>query len=133
MLQNYIAYDRRVKPLYSHPKINILCDLLHIEQKDNFSIVSLNSLDLFRQHTAQELKKLYLNLGGDSSLFTQAATLYTHHEEIRQECIRLAIALPIVQVNGFEAEMQANWIDRLPADIKCGYRYLAGSNVPAKV
>lgn len=119
-----------MQPLVSHPKIQIVCDLLHIQQADNYSIVCLDSINLFARHTARELYDLYCNLGGSATNF-QPATLYTQHEAIRKSCIEMAIAFPTVQANGFEVEMQAQWIDRLVGD-RSGYEYQEGSSIPKK-
>lgn len=110
--------------------MQVVCDLLHIQQADNYSIVCLDSPRLFAKHTATELYKLYCNLGGCVASF-QPATLYMHHEAIRKSCIELAIAWPTVQANEFEVEQQANWIDKLDGD-KTGYEYQEGSSVPKK-
>lgn len=110
--------------------MQVVCDLLHIQQAANYSIVCLDSPNLFSKHTATELYRLYCNLGGAAENF-QPASLYIHHEAIRKSCIELAIAWPTVQVNGFEVEQQANWMDGLQGD-KRGYEYQEGSSIPKK-
>jgi hypothetical protein len=43
-------------------------------------------------------------------------------------CRRIAVNLQQTEINGFEAGLQAGWVDRQEA--KCGYKYLAGSHTP---
>jgi hypothetical protein len=132
MLKNKFAYcTQTMTPLVTHPKMQVVADILHIQQASNYSIVCLDSPRSFSKHTATELYTLYCNLGGCAASF-RPATLYLHHEAIRKSCIELAIAWPTVQVNEAEAEVQAVWVDRLAGD-RSGYEYWAGSLVPKKM
>ena len=131
MSANYIAYaNDTMTVLYCHNKLSVITDLLHIEQKDNWTIVPLDNANLFRKHTAQELKRLFISLGGDANCFGQT-NLYLVHEQIRLECIKLARLLPAIIANGYEAEIQAAYVDKQL--VKCGYRFSPNSLTPSKL
>jgi hypothetical protein len=134
----YFSYDRQLMvPLYKHQNFNVICDLLHIEGRDSFSIIPLGEKRLFAEHSAVELKKLYLGLGGDAEWScVQNGAIYGAWEEVRQECQRLAFAYPTTECNGFEVGLQAAWVDNVRADtllIKCGYQYQQGAFEPMAV
>lgn len=129
------AYEiKTMQPLYAHQKLNTVCDLLFIEQKDSFSIQRLNGKKPFDEHTAQELLKLYGNLGGEISKYKTEVNLYLKKEELRQSCVDLASKMDNIVVNGFEVEMQATWLEkkREAGEDITGYKYEKGSMSPKK-
>ena len=129
----YIAYDNTTfKPLHINDNIAILCDLLHIEQRDNFTIEPICYETFLSRLTTGQIFKLYLNLGGKKSHFKTADEVLNGRTELKNLCRELIKEKEQLK-NGFEIEIQARWIDEgLKRGKMCGYRYKPGSYTPVK-
>ena len=130
--ERYIAYDyMNGKFLCCHPDLTILTDYLFIEQPDVYSIVPISNLKLFEELQTAILFRLYLSLGGDKTIFETAQQIMSQRLRILDLCRRIAVNLQETKINGFEAGIQAGWVDR--QEVKCGYRYQPNSHTPQKV
>ena len=129
----YIAYcNQTMKPLFINDSLTILTDLLHIEQRDNFTIEPTEYETFLSRLTTGQIFKLYLNLGGNKSHFKTADDVLNGRTELKNLCRELIKEKEQLK-NGFEIELQARFIDEeLKRGKVCGYRYKQGSFVPVK-
>jgi len=130
----YIAYcNQTFTPLHINDNLTILTDLLHIEQRDNFTIEPTCYENFLSKLTTGEIFKLYLNLGGNKSHFKTADDVLNRRTELKNLCRELIKEKEQLK-NGFEIELQARFADEeLKRGVKCGYRYKAGSYIPEMV
>jgi len=132
MNDNYISYNYNTgKILAVHSNLTILTDYLHISQPDVYSIVPISNSKLFEELPTAVLFKLYLSLGGDKTVFESAQQIMAQRLRILDLCRKMAVNLQETKINGFEAGLQAGFVDR--QDNKCGHKYLAGSHTPQRV
>ena len=122
-----------MKPLFINDSIAIITDLLHIEQRDNFTIEPIEYETFLSRLTTGQIFKLYLNLGGNKSYFKTAEEVVNGRIELKNLCRELIKEKKQLK-NVFEIELQAKWVDgELKRGVKCGYRYKAGSYIPEMV
>ncbi|MFA6303836.1 MAG: hypothetical protein WC627_12000 [Legionella sp.] len=128
----YISYNHQTGHFLAiHSDLTILTDYLFIEQLDVYSIVPVSNSKLFEELPTTTLFKLYLSLGGDKAIFESAREIMAQRLRLLDLCRRIAVNLQETKINGFEAGMQAGFVDR--QDCKCGYRYKPNSHIPQKV
>jgi hypothetical protein len=101
MINDYFAYDYiAMKPLYSHNKMDILCNKLWLEGEEQYTIIRLDSTHIFDKHTIAQLKVFYERLGGDKTKMS------SERNALLMQCIKLAVLFPRLEVNGFQLEVQ---------------------------
>lgn len=119
----YVSYDsEKMRFLHKHENINILANLDFIEHPTgHICICPIDSTGWLNEETETELQLLYKNTTGlDHS---------QHHGAQLREVLRaLAYKLPVDDVNGFEADRQADHVSRFPN--KEGYVFVPGATIP---
>jgi hypothetical protein len=130
----YLAYQNGVV-LHCCSDLKIITDLLFIEQRKEFTIQPTDSSAFLAGCSTTDIFKIYLQLGGNSSLFKTAKEIIEQRQQLIQKCRELVLARKGIKYNGFEIEMQAAWVERKLAEghKNCGYRYKQGSNIPVKM
>jgi len=127
----YIAYTNdTLRPLHINSSLTILTDLLHIEQKDNFTIEPIEYETFLSRLTTGQIFRLYLNLGGNKSHFKTADDVLNRRTELKNLCRELIKEKEQLR-NGFEIELQARVIDSL--EDKLNYKYQPGKYIPLKI
>ena len=125
---SYLAYRNGSKIVVKHHKLTILCDYLFIEGLNYHNIVPVENEDNFKELGLEGLKILLMNLRGDSILNQGSIP----DGLLRKECLRLSRLLPDLDINGWNAQLQAAWIE-VNGIKNCGYRYNPGGNIPFKI
>lgn len=123
----YISIDmERCRFLHKYPIFTVVTDLVFIEAPDNH--VDIEPVDyggLLRDATPTELAKLYRNTTGQEPV----------PGDLRPLLRKLVLDLPVTDVNAWEVQVQANYVERLRERENgvTGLVYVKGSSRPAKL
>lgn len=125
---SYLAYRNGSTIVVKNQKLTVLCDYLFIEGLNQHSIVPVENEDNFKELGLEGLKILLMNLRGDSILDQGLIP----DGLLRKECLRLSRLIPDLDINGWNAQLQAAWIETHSLK-NCGYSYNPHSTIPIKL
>jgi len=123
----YISIDiEKLKFLHKHPDYKVVCNLDFIcgaIQKTHVGPVERGII--FSHLTMHEMSVLYKNMTGETAPKTDLNLCLLVSE--------LAELFPVTIVDPFEAEVQANYLEKVNPLIEPGYIYVYGAKLPKRV
>lgn len=122
----YISLDRKKNRfLHKHTSPRVVADLVSIEAGSrHVDIFPIDCSGVLRGLTETELQSLWRNTTGQGDS--------AHHgDALRSVLAEVANRFPTTDVNSYEADVQAKWVETFRDD-DGAFKYLRGSSKPAK-